>query len=485
VHGLLGENGSGKSSLLSILSGQIPADDGEILLEGDRVQFRDAPDALEKGIAMVSQETAVAPNLSVAENVMLGRLPRNGARGVDMEAAAREAWAILDRLGLDLDPWRLVGSLPPDHRQMVEIARALAADPRVLILDEPTSSLTEDEVEAVLEAILLLKQQDVATLIVSHRLRELFAVIDEATILRDGQMVATGRREGFTMQSMVATMLDTDQVEAGLQTAGYPIRVSGDRPANGSARDTARPPALRMSGASSGGFSDLDLELRPGEILGLAGLVGSGRRAVLRAIFGLDPLLDGSMELDGRPYAPATPGQAVSAGIGYVPPDRKTDGLVLTMSVRENLEMVATARARSWPMGKGGAKLSDLLEIMRRLNVRESALHAPAGTLSGGNQQKIALAKWLAARVGVLLLAEPTRGVDVGSRAQIHSLLRGLADEGVAVLISSSETTELLEVCDRITVLFANRTVGTFNATETNEAEITHACSGQVEGAAA
>jgi ABC-type sugar transport system ATPase subunit len=464
VHALVGENGSGKSTLLGVLAGLVQPDAGVVYSDGDEVAIGDPLAAVGLGVATVSQETAVALDLSVAENVLMGRLPRKHGV-VDWKSAHIRAGELLARLGMDCDSKTLVGELRPDERQMVEIARALSMEPRILILDEPTSSLTDDEVGKVLDAIKLLKSQNVATILVTHRLQELFAVADEITVLRDGHSVERGMAKDFTPQSLVAAMLGERAEAPSERVAEAPMVVSSSVP------------ILQGRDLCGRGFRDVSLDVYPGEVVGLAGLVGSGRGDLLRAIFGVEPLTGGTLDVNGERYHASAPIHAIASGFGYVPPERKTDGLVLSMTVRQNIAMVATATARAGLSGvSAGLPYDDLLD---KLSVRRSALDAPAGTLSGGNQQKVVIAKWLATDPKVLMLGEPTRGVDVVSRAQIHSILRDLASDGVGVLVSSSENSELLDVCDRIIVMFGGREIATCNSSELTEAELAALCGGR------
>ncbi len=468
VHVLLGENGSGKSTLLGVLSGQLRPDEGQVWMDGAPVHFSSPVAALRHGIAMVSQETAVAPDLTVAENVLLGRgLVRRWA-GLSKRATRAKARAMLARLGLDYDPDRLVGTLRPDQRQMVEIARALSADARILILDEPTSSLTDDEVEGLFAAIRELKRQGVAIVFVSHRLPELFAIGDEVTILRDGTTVAQAEMSSFDARSLVAAMVGDPA--AGEERKGRVVRRDPGHDA---------PPALRASGLCVPGVvHDCDLELRRGEIVGLSGLVGAGRSELLEAIFGIRAASAGALAIDGAPFAPAGPRGSIERGIGFLPPDRKTQGLVLSMSVRANVTMVQTLERSRLSPPRGGAEVRVAKAACETMRVRTASLDTPVGSLSGGNQQKVALAKWLVREPSVLLLDEPTRGVDVAAKAEIHDRLRAVAATGVALLVSSSENEELLELCDRILVMFRGRIVAALSQEQASESELVRLAGG-------
>jgi ABC-type sugar transport system ATPase subunit len=470
VHGLIGENGSGKSTLLGVLSGQLRPDAGDIHLDGREVVFTEPLDAIRHGIAMVSQETAIAPDLSVAENIFLGHRMTRTRVGIDWPATRDRAAEILERLALDIDPGHRAGSLSPDRQQMVEIARALSMDARVLILDEPTSSLTDDEVEALFSAVRSLTTQGVSVIFVSHRLTELFDLCDELTVLRDGRTTAAGPVGEFDVHSLVDAMV-----------GGNGAWRESARSMQGGADDAASGPAVSVQSlAVPGVLHDITFDVQPGEIVGLAGLLGAGRSELLEAIFGLRPLVSGEVRLFGDPHAPASPRDAIARGLGYLPPDRKEAGLVLGRTVAENLAMVATSgagRLRS-PHGRGTGDI--VAEVMASMHVRAPSPHVSVGTLSGGNQQKVALGKWIAAGSRLLLLDEPTRGVDVAAKAEIHQLLRATAANGVALLVSSSENDELLQLCDRIFVLYRGRIVASLSATDASEALLGRYAGGHV-----
>jgi ABC-type sugar transport system ATPase subunit len=449
VHALIGENGSGKSTLLRILSGQLQRDAGEIVFEGGR-------------IATVTQETTLAPDLSIAENVFLGRRMARRRGLIDWRGTRRRARDVLARLELDLDPETIVRRLRPDQQQLVEIARALSMDARVVILDEPTSSLTDDEVEALFTVVRRLRDDGVAVIFVSHRLNEVLAIADRLTILRDGRTVGSGPAEEFdrarVIHLMVGRALEELEIEAGAAEE--------------------RPAILRVRGASlPRAFADVDLDVAPGEVVGLAGLVGAGRSELLEALFGLRRL-QGTVEYDGRPVSYRSPYEAIRDGIAFVPADRKQQGLVLTMSVRENLMMATTARRVRLQRPSASRELAEVRGLVRGLDIRIPSPDSPVATLSGGNQQKVVLGKWLAASPKLLMLDEPTRGVDVGAKAEIYRLLTDVAQRGIAVLISSSETPELRTLCDRIVVMFRGRVVASLSKDEATEARIAHLAGG-------
>jgi ABC-type sugar transport system ATPase subunit len=462
VHALVGENGSGKSTLLRLISGQARPDGGTISLGGVPTQFRSPTDALRQGIATVTQETTLAPDLSVAENVFLGhRMARRG-RLIDWRGTRRAASEALGRLGLDVDPGLPVRKLRPDQRQMVEIARALSIDARVLILDEPTSSLTDDEVGSLFRAVRALREQGVATIFVSHRLKEVYEIVDRLTVLRDGRTVGSGTVEELDTPRLIQLMVGRDLVEFHPEPA-----------------DSEGPAALRVRGlAVAGAFSDVDLDVAPGEIVGLAGLLGAGRSELLETLFGIRRPTAGTVDIDGEPATFRSPRAAIRGGLAFVPSDRKLQGLVLRMTVRENLVMASTSGSARLRPPRARTELPAVQGAIDAMRIRTPSSRVPVGNLSGGNQQKVVLGKWLATNPRVLMLDEPTRGVDVGAKAEIYRLLVEAAQSGVGVLVSSSENPELLTLCDRILVLFRGRVAATLSRAEATEARIAHFAGG-------
>lgn len=458
VHCLAGENGSGKSTMLGIVSGTVAPDSGALLLDGHSVSFRGPHDALKRGIAMVSQETTIAPDLSVTENILLGSRLVRSRFGINWRASRDRAVEVLELLELDYDPAARVGALAPHQRQMVEIARAISLEARLLILDEPTSSLTGDDVEALMTAIRRLAARGVAVLFVSHRLPEVFGICDDVTVLRDGRTVAEGAVDTFTADTLVHAMIGE-----------RPIHVR-DR---SRAIDSAATPALQLDRVSVPGvLQDINLQIQPGEIMGLAGLVASGRSELLEVIFGMRASVSGSFTLAGKSYRPTGPTGAIQAGIGFVPPDRKTQGLVLGMSVRDNLMLAATSGAAARKPPDRRRQNREWRQAVATMSIKAASPDVSVGTLSGGNQQKVALGKWVTCNPNLLLMDEPTRGVDVGAKAEIYDWLRRTADQGVAMIVSSSEYDELLELCDRILVLAAGRVIAELSASEATEAHL-------------
>ncbi len=447
VHVLLGENGAGKSTLIKCLAGVYQPDAGEIYVDGARVHLPTTAAAEALGIATIYQEFNLVPQLSVAENVLLGRQPRR-LGVVDkrrMNDRAREALA---RVGLTLDPRTPVGRLGVARQQLVEIAKALSLDARVLILDEPTAALTDDEVDRLLGLMTELRERGVGMVFISHHLEEIRRIGDRVTVLRDGRSVGT-----------VPATTSTDELVR--MMVGRSIEQQYPRERTPAAGELLAVEHLTRPGV----FEDITLTVRAGEVVGLAGLVGAGRTEVLRAIFGADPYASGTVRVRGKPITAHDVHAAIAAGLGLVPEDRKAQGLVLGATVGENLALVQLRRAtRAGVIDRGW--LRDLAaRAVRDLSIRTPSLTAPVRNLSGGNQQKVVMGKWLAADPAVLLLDEPTRGVDVGAKVEIYQLINKLTAAGRGVLMVSSELPEVLGICDRILVMAQGRLVG----------ELTHA----------
>ena len=442
-HALCGENGAGKSTLGKILAGIHAPDAGRLFVHGREVHFASPRDALAAGVGMVHQELAFCDNLSVAENLCLGSLPSKGGL-LDRDAMEERATAMLAEIGTTLDVWRAVGSLTIAQQQMVQIAMAVSGGARIIIFDEPTSSLSQVEADRLYELIGRLTARDVACIYVSHRMPEVFRLCDTVSVLRDGQHVATRAIAGLSEHELVQMMI------------GRPLAEYISPP-------NAEPGAevLRVEHLSSPGkFDDISFSLRAGEVLGIAGLVGAGRSELAQALFGLDPVRRGDIVLHGKPARLNTPAAAIALGIGLVPEDRKRQGLVPQESGLHNLSLAILRRLSRFGWLRRGEERSVAREFFDRLRVRAPSLDTVVAGLSGGNQQKIVLARWLAARANVLILDEPTRGVDVGAKAEIHALIGELASRGTAILLISSELPELLTLATRVVVLRAGRLVG-------------------------
>lgn len=459
VMGLLGENGSGKSTLLNVLSGQARPDEGTVLIDGRPFRLSSPKDAIDAGISLVSQETAIAADLTVTENVLMGRLPRRNGM-VSWADAHRRASAVLARLRLEYDVRALLRDLRPDQRQMVEIARALSMDARVLVLDEPTSSLTEEQATSLFLVIRQLSTDGVATILVSHRLAEMFATVDELTILRDGLTASSGPIGEYDADRVVRDM--TGRASQAALTDR--TRVS----------DLSVEPVLELVDLRAGSaVQGVELTLRPGQIVGIAGLVGAGRSELLEVLFGVRRRDGGMVHLDGREVDFANPRRAIEAGLALLPPERKSQGLVLPMAIGDNLTMVETSRRNRLSRPSASASRRAIDQARSTIGLRAQDPHAAVKTLSGGNQQKVALGKWLRMEPRVLLLDDPTRGVDVAAKREIHQMLRHAADAGRALLVSSSENQELLTLCDEIVVMVRGRIVRTVRPDDVTETQLT------------
>ena len=459
IHGLVGENGSGKSTLLKVLAGQLTADAGSVFLDDRAVRFTDPADAMAAGIATVTQETTLVPDLSVAENILLG--PRKPRRwwGIDWRRTRQRAQEMLARLNLEIDPGVPAGSLRPEQQQMVEITRALSMDARVVILDEPTSSLPDDQVANLFEVVRALRDQGVAVAFVSHRFNEIFDLVDHVSVLRDGEMVGGGPVGEYDRARLVHQMIGRELEELSFE----------QRPAQD------RDPVLRVRGFTlTGRIHGVDLSVERGQVVGLAGLVGSGRSTLLDGLFGLEPEALGSVEVDGAAGVAASPVAAMRRGFGYVPADRKRLGAVMDMSVRENLMMARTAGHSRIRRPQRARERDQCDRAIGDYRIVTPSADNAVKNLSGGNQQKVVLAKWVSTAPKVLLLDEPTRGVDVGAKAEIYKLLNKVKEEDVAILVSSSETAELQLLCDTILVMHRGRVAASLSREEATDARIAY-----------
>ena len=455
-HALIGENGAGKSTLGKILAGVQTADGGELKIDG-RVVAPATPLAARKlGIAMVHQELAFCPNLSVAENICLGDLPRR-AGFVDRTALREQARAMLATIGSTIDPDVIIGTLSTGQEQLVQIAAAVGTGAKVLVMDEPSSSLSARETHELFRLVRELKGRGITLIYVSHRLEELFALCDNITVLRDGRHISTERIADTNPHRVVTQMIGRELL---IQSPAHLTRAPGEC-------------RLAVEGLASGRkFHDINLEVRAGEIVGIAGIVGAGRSEVVQAIFGLDPNATGRVTVKGQPLPLGSIDHALAAGLGLLPEDRKRQGLVLGLNCRENtaLAMLPSLSRLGWVRRDEERSLAQ--RFVNRLRVKTPSLETLTAGLSGGNQQKIALAKWLARSCDVLLIDEPTRGVDVGAKAEIYQLLDELACEGKALLVVSSELPELIGLCRRILVMRAGRLAGEVARADFSEATL-------------
>jgi len=438
VHAIVGENGAGKSTLMNVLAGVHQPDGGRILLDGRETRFHHPAQALEHGISVIHQELTLLPDRTVAENVLLGREPRR-RMVVDRRAMEERTAELLAELGAEtISPRALVRRLSIAHQQLAEIAKGLSYDPRILVMDEPTAALPPADVQALFGVVRRLVERGRAVLYISHRLGEIFELAQRASVLKDGKLVGT---VDLTDPDSRPTPAGLVRMMVGQAMTGYYPDRAKDGPAG--------PVRLAVRGLSTGMLRDVDLEVRGGEIAGVTGLDGSGRTELGRALFGAGPPVSGRVAIDGRDVRLRTPRAAARAGIAYLTADRKSEGLVLPLSARDNGLLAVRARSRRAARAAG----SGLATLAARTGLGDSALRREVRLLSGGNQQKVVLVKWLATGAGVYVFDEPTRGVDVGAKAGIHRLMRELADDGAAIIMISSELPEVIGMSDRILVM--------------------------------
>jgi len=456
VHALLGENGAGKSTLIKVITGVHQPDGGEIYLNGKRVHFNDTLESRQAGIAAIYQELSLCPDLNVAENIFLGRQPTAIGGRIDWRKLYSEADRLLTSLGVHLDLKTKARNLSIAQMQSVEIARAFSLNARILIMDEPTSSLTLDEVDELFGLVRRLRDEGAAIIFISHRLEELFEVADRVTVLRDGSYVDTRAVKDVSRDELIRLMV-------------------GRTISNLFPKQEVEPGemALKVEHLSrTGTFEDISFELHRGEILGMAGLVGAGRTNVARALFGVEPPTSGTIQIDGRQVEITSPQQAINLGLAYVPEDRQLHGLIPAMDITSNISLpiLKEYSRRGWLQDK--AERTAAFSAARQMEVRANSIWQIARTLSGGNQQKVVLAKWLSTKPRILILDEPTRGIDVGTKAAVHALMSKLAAEGIAILMISSELPEVLGMSDRIIVMHEGQMTGHFTRAEATQEKI-------------
>ncbi len=466
-HAIVGENGAGKSTLMKILSGVIPEFDGEILLRGEPVRFSGTRDAEQAGIAIIHQELNLVEQLSVAANIFLGREKRGALGWLDdraMEAAAAE---LFERLGCRIVPTQLVSELRVGDQQLVEIAKALSLDADILIMDEPTSALTEGEVERLFGVIERLRQRGVTILYISHKMDEVFRLSDQITVLRDGKFIATKARKDVSAKEVTHLLVGREIEDSASRT----LRQTGD------VLLQVRGLHLPRSGhAQQWRLKDISFELRRGEVLGIAGLMGAGRTELLECLFGISPESPtGEVLLNGRSLRLSEPIDAMNAGLALVTEDRKRLGLFGHMSVRENITICTLHEMTSLGLLSSQAESTRARDAVAQLRVKTASTESPVLSLSGGNQQKCIIARWLETKPTVLLLDDPTRGIDVGAKAEIYSVIDQLCRDGLGIIVTSSELPELITLCDCILVLCEGRMTGQFQRGEFSEQAIMEA----------
>ncbi|MET9524844.1 sugar ABC transporter ATP-binding protein [Streptomyces coeruleorubidus] len=455
VVALLGENGAGKSTIGNIIAGTFPSDTGHMTWQGRPYEPKSPGDAITHGIGLIHQETRLLPDLSIAENVFLGRLLTRGGR-IDRTEMNRRAEEQLHRLGLDISPTRLVGTLRVAAQQQVEIAKALTLNARLLILDEPTAALGGDETDHLFERIDALRKEGVSFIYVSHRLEEIARICDRIVVMRDGQRVATHATAQVPVSQLVEEMVGRS-VERLFPDPGVPTERE----------------VLRVEGLSNPSFRDVSFSVRAGEVFGIAGIVGAGRTEVVRAIAGVDPVTEGKVSVDGRVLRLRGPRDAIEAGVALVPEDRKGQGAVLDLSIGDNVVLPSLGRVarQGWLTPQRVTEVAT--DAIKMMTVKGRAAQ-PVRTLSGGNQQKVVIAKWLERKPKVIILDEPTRGIDVGARAAIYEVIADLARSGMAVVVVSSDLDEVLGLSHRVLVLSRGRQQGILPAEEATNSAVMH-----------
>jgi rhamnose transport system ATP-binding protein len=469
IHALAGENGAGKSTLVKILAGVHRPHEGRVLLDGRPQNFRGPADAQQAGVAVIYQEPTLFPDLSVAENIFMGRQPRARFGRIDRRALRAATAALFERLGVTLDPNRPARGLSIADQQIVEIAKALSRDARVLIMDEPTAALSGNEVARLFGVARTLRDQGCALLFISHRLEEIFGLCQRVTTLRDGRLIGTEKLEGLTPDDLVQRMVGREL------DALYPKQDT-----------TPGEPVLEVSRLTREGvFTDVSFKVRAGEIVALAGLVGAGRSEVARAVFGVDHYDAGSVTVSGRRLPGGSPTAAMSAGIALVPEDRRQQGLVMDGSIERNIGLTTLRSLRRGPVVSRRAERDRAADWAIRLQLKYARLTDAVGVLSGGNQQKVVLAKWLSTKPAVLIVDEPTRGIDVGTKAEVHRLLSELAVEGLAVLMISSDLPEVLGMADRVLVMHEGRLAAEIPRADATEETVMAAATGRTRQEAA
>ena len=469
AHALVGENGAGKSTLVKMLAGVHQPDSGTLTIDGDAVTLASPAAARDAGVAVIYQEPTMFPDLDVAENVFMGRMPTRGVGRLDRETMREQVVSVLQMLDVRLDPSRAARGLSIADQQIIEIAKALTLDARVLVMDEPTAALSAAEVERLVRVIETLRERGAAILFISHRLEEVFRICQRVTVMRDGRSVMSRGASGLTSDELVRAMVGRDLEQ----------RQSLDRASVGDVVLAVK----RLT--REGKFVDISFDLRAGEIVGLAGLVGAGRTEIAEAIFGIERYDAGSVEVAGQPLRNGSPTAAMRAGLALVPEDRRQHGLVMDESIEHNVVLASLASVTRRGLIASAVSRATSSSWLERLQVKYGRLSDTVSTLSGGNQQKVVLAKWLSRKPRVIIVDEPTRGIDVGTKAEVHRLLQNLASEGVAVLVISSELPEVLLLADRILVIREGRLVEEFARIDANEENVIAAAAGAYTESAA
>ncbi|MEQ9763110.1 sugar ABC transporter ATP-binding protein [Streptococcus sp. ZJ151] len=461
VHALMGENGAGKSTLMNILTGLFPATKGKILIDGQEMTFTNPQEAENFGISFIHQEMNTWADMTVLENLFLGREIKNHFGLLDQKAMKEKANQAFERLGVSIPLTVEIGKLSVGQQQMIEIAKCLLSEVSILIMDEPTAALTDRETESLFSIINSLKRQGVGIVYISHRMEEIFRITDLITVMRDGLVVDTTQTSETTSDELVKKMVGRELEDY------YPDKVAeiGDV-------------AFEVSHLTGNTFEDVSFQVRKGEILGFSGLMGAGRTEVMRAIFGIDPLKSGQIKIDGQEVTIANPVQAIEKGIGFLTENRKDEGLILDFSIKDNMTLPSTRDFSKHGFFDEKVSTDFVNQLIERLRVKSGTPKLPVGNLSGGNQQKVVLAKWIGIAPKILILDEPTRGVDVGAKREIYQLMNELAERGVPIIMVSSDLPEILGVSDRIIVMHEGRISGELSQLEADQEKVMQLATG-------
>lgn len=459
VTALVGENGAGKSTLLKIMSGDIKPDSGALKINGEERRFQTPIDAIAAGVSVIYQERQLVPTLSVMENIFLEDLPHRGFGLVDKPELRRRAQEIIDRFGLPIDPSEPVGRLSVAYQQMVEIMKAYRRDSAIIAFDEPTSSLTDTEISIMFELIAQMKEEGKIIVYVSHRMAEIFQITDDIVVLKDGKLVKTLTTAETNEQELISAMVGRDV---------------GDTYQNLSRNDRLGDVVLDVRNLETEDVHDVSFTLRKGEVLGFAGLVGAGRTEVMRAIFGADPIISGEIYLDGAQVSFKDPADAIEHGVAYCPEDRKEQGLILPRSIKDNITIPVLGKMRCGPFMDRNRELAVASEAIERYSIRTPSPDKITAELSGGNQQKVILGRWTSSEMStkILILDEPTKGIDVQTKAEIYQITCNFAKDGIGVIFISSELTEVLNICDGIIVMHNGRITGRVKREDATEESV-------------
>jgi rhamnose transport system ATP-binding protein len=457
VHALVGENGAGKSTLIKVITGAVAPDSGTLAVSGKPVAEMTPALARSLGIAAIYQQPSLFAHLTVAENIAIALEERGPWRRIDWKRRRRDAADLLSRVAAAIDPDRLVEGLSMPEQQLVEIAKAIGADARILIMDEPTASLSEREVERLFQVITLLRSQEVGIIYISHRLEEILSIADRVTVLRDGQAVGTYPRERLERSMLINLMIGRELLAIFPKRAVTPGQVAME---------------VRNLSCRAAGVRNISLTIRSGEIVGLAGLVGSGRTELAKTLFGLTPADSGEIIVHGQSVRVMSPTRAIEIGIGYLPEDRRRHGVMPEMAVAENVSLASLKTLAPAGLIDRSLERVQAERYVEQLRIKTPSVLSDVESLSGGNQQKVALARWLATKPGVLILDEPTQGVDVGSKSEIHQLMQEMAERGIAILMISSELPEILGMSDRIAVMHGGTIAGVLSREEASQEKI-------------